>query len=136
MKVDSLDKDDLVHAAAGMQSAALNRLLRVQYGQVCRVAHALATRPVTARKIVKRVMRSCVQFLPKWKTAQESDNWFLHHTILVTREIVGATSPRPENDYLIQHVGSPTPAYLAFVRALRILPRSSGRRFCLVGGSD
>jgi DNA-directed RNA polymerase specialized sigma24 family protein len=134
MKVDQLDKDDLVQAAAGLQSAALNRLLRVQYSQVCRIAHALSTRPVVAKKIVKRVMKASAQFLPKWQSAQESDNWFLHHTILVTREMVGSASPKPENDYLIQHAGSPTPPYLAFVRALRLLPPQQREAFLLSRG--
>ncbi|MGA3066981.1 MAG: sigma factor-like helix-turn-helix DNA-binding protein [Tepidisphaeraceae bacterium] len=129
-----LERDQLLEDAADLQSPSLRKFLRDQYCRICRVAHALCRNPNAAKKTVVRVMRASGRFLPKWKSAQEADSWFLHHTILTIREISGKTSPRPANDYLIQHADNPGLSYLAFVRALRHLPQQQREAFLLSRG--
>jgi sigma-70-like protein len=109
-------------------------MLGEQYGRVCRIAHALGTRPMVARKIVKHVMRVSAQFIPQWESDLEADNWFLRYTILTMRQTVGSASPRQENDYLVQHAPDAGPAYLAFVRAFRLLPSQQREAFLLSRG--
>jgi DNA-directed RNA polymerase specialized sigma24 family protein len=128
---EHFEGDDLGCGATELHSPSLRRFLEEQYSRVCRITHSLCVRPATAKKAVDRVMRSSSRYLPDWKSAQAADNWFLHHTILMIREISGTGSPRAAQDYLIQNAANAAPAYIAFVRALRQLPPQQREAFLL-----
>ena len=67
----------------------------------------------------------------RWETAAEADRWFIHYTVLQTREHHTATSI---NDALLEQAGTPQAA--AIVSAIRQLPVQQREAFLLHHGEQ
>jgi len=75
-------------------------------------------------------MAQSLHALTWWRREAEAANWFTHHTVLKCREL-GAAIPNPTDDCLIRGTPNPSPQYIAFVRALRLLPAQQREAFLL-----
>jgi DNA-directed RNA polymerase specialized sigma24 family protein len=127
--------DDILGQARQLERAAVQRLLRAHYSQVCRLALALCGRESAGREVVKTVIRQSLRVVPNWRSDTDAANWFLHHTVLKAREL-GASAVELKQDCLVQRVDAPTPQYLAFVRAFRNLPAQQREAFLLFRGEQ
>jgi DNA-directed RNA polymerase specialized sigma24 family protein len=125
--------DDIINRARRSDRQAVETLLTESYPAMHRIAHALAGDPKTAPKIVRLVLRRAVLVMPRWRKGITPENWFYHHMLLTAR---GASSqPIPiERDLLITAGPTGSPAYMAFVCALRELPRQQMEAFILNHG--
>ncbi len=107
------------------------------------MARALTGDAGQADRVVDFVLRRGARFLPTWRPR----NWFYHHTLLAARE--RALTPRqgsvqapqtmqaqpgPAPDPLVPAAPDAEPGYVAFVRAIRGLPRQQGEAFILHRG--
>ncbi len=78
-------------------------------------------------------MNQSLKSLPNWRNEVQAGNWFLHHTILKTREL----TPPPHDvgpDSLLRSLIRPSPEYTAFLRAFRHLPTQQREAFVLFRG--
>ncbi len=94
---------------------------------------AMCGRPKQGRAVIQRVMAQSVNTIKWWEGESEAANWFLHHTVLTSREFTGEP-PDVSEDCLITTLTDPSPAYVAFVRALRALPAQQREAFLLFRG--
>jgi DNA-directed RNA polymerase specialized sigma24 family protein len=107
--------------------------LRAHYPRVCRIAYALCGDDDAAKLAVKIVMNQSLRALPNWRSEVKATNWFLHHTILKCREL--APPPQDVNrDPLLRRLIRPSPEYIAFLRAFRLLPPQQREAFVLFRG--
>jgi DNA-directed RNA polymerase specialized sigma24 family protein len=107
--------------------------LRAHYPRVCRIAYALCGDDDAAKAAVKLVMTQSLRALPNWRNETQAGNWFLHHTILKSRDL----APPPyvvRQDSLLRSLIRPSPEYLAFLRAFRQLPPQQREAFVLFRG--
>lgn len=114
----------------------LEQMLEQKFPAVCRMAHGLSGREDVALKAIERIMQQAVERVPDWRDVESVDRWFHHHTILVTRETAETQKPEPEKDLLVKLCENPTPAYVAFIRAIRNLPVQQREAFILHHGED
>ena len=120
--------------ARKMDGRAMEQVLSESYPAVCRVAHALAGKR-TASRVVRLVLRRGLRVLPTWRKGVLPENWFYHHTLLTAREL--ASHPiSADQDELLSSGPAEDPAYAAFVRALRALPRQQMEAFVLNHGES
>jgi hypothetical protein len=80
------------------------------------------------------LIRRSLRLLPKWLDPSSPENWFYHHAVLTTRS---ANVPPPEDplaDPLVLHGPTDQPAFVAFVRAIRLLPSQQREAFILHHG--
>lgn len=122
----------MAQARRGNRSA-VEAILTESFPAVHRIAHALSGEPRTGTAVSRHVMRRAVRVMPRWRRGITPENWFYHHTLLVARE-AAAQVPRPDHDLLITAGPGGMPAYVAFVRALRGLPRQQMEAFVLNHG--
>jgi len=80
---------------------------------------------------VKLIVRKSLHALPWCDSDAEPANWFAHHTILTCREM-SAAMPAATEDVLARVITSPPPEHIAFVKALRGLPRQQMEAFLLM----
>jgi DNA-directed RNA polymerase specialized sigma24 family protein len=104
--------------------------LRYFHPQVCRLACALCGLEPFGKAVVDTVMRQSLKSLPHWRRPGDPGNWFLHHTVLKCRELA-TPMPSLADDSLIRGAPNASPQYLAFVRALRLLPIQQREAFLL-----
>jgi DNA-directed RNA polymerase specialized sigma24 family protein len=116
--------------ARKLQRPAVDALLRYFHPQVCRLACALCGLDPFGKAVVHTVMRQSLKALPNWRHSGDPANWFLHHTVLKCRELA-TPIPNPADDSLTRGNPNPSPQYLAFVRALRLLPIQQREAFLL-----
>jgi DNA-directed RNA polymerase specialized sigma24 family protein len=125
--------DDVLERAIAQDRAAMEAMLAEVYPSVFRLAHALTGRPGAARQVLHDVLRRSLRVVPRWRRGIVPENWYYHHTLITARE----TTPNPpelREDVLVKQAGTDDPAYLAFVRALRSLPRQQAEAFLLHHG--
>jgi DNA-directed RNA polymerase specialized sigma24 family protein len=125
--------EDALPRARKLDVAAIETILRVHYPRVCRIAMAICGREKQGKQSIRTVMRQSIKPIRFWNSEGEAANWFLHHTILVSREHVGGT-PNAREDCLVQTLSTPSPEHTAFVRALRLLPHQQREAFLLFRG--
>jgi DNA-directed RNA polymerase specialized sigma24 family protein len=106
--------------ARRLDPAAVQQLLGLYYPAVYRLAHGLTGRADAGRKVVHVVMRRAMDRLTRWRSEDEPQRWFLHHSVLLTRRFA-RLDPVPDDDVLVRAAETPAPQYVAFVRALRKL---------------
>jgi DNA-directed RNA polymerase specialized sigma24 family protein len=111
---------------------AVEAVLTESYPAVHRMAHALTGEAKVAQRVVKAVLRRAVRVMPRWRRGITPENWFYHHALLISRE--APQMPTPERDLLLIAGTSGHPAYQAFIRALRGLPRQQMEAFVLNHG--
>jgi DNA-directed RNA polymerase specialized sigma24 family protein len=119
--------------ARKLQRPAVELVLRAHYPRVCRVAYALCGDDDAARSAVKIVMNQSLRALPNWRNEAQAGNWFLHHTILKSRDLAPAPHDMHQ-DSLLRSLIRPSPEYLAFLRAFRHLPPQQREAFVLFRG--
>jgi DNA-directed RNA polymerase specialized sigma24 family protein len=124
---------DILPRARRLNRSAVEIVLRAHYPRVCRIAYALCGDDDAAKSAVKLVMHQSLRALPNWRNETQAGNWFLHHTILKSREL----APPPHSvrqDSLLRALIRPSPEYLAFLRAFRLLPAQQREAFVLFRG--
>ena len=137
MKPVELDPDLFADAKGGQREATV-RLLSAFYPSVYRVAAALTGRRDVARKVARHILSRGLELLPKWAEPGAPDRWFRHHTLLLARRVKLAAPPT-NDDALVTAARSadggnvPMP-YLAFVVALRQMPRQQAEAYLLHHG--
>jgi DNA-directed RNA polymerase specialized sigma24 family protein len=136
---DSLSTDpvnlveEALPRARNLDTAAIETILRVHYPRVCRMAMALCGREKQGKHTIRTVLGQSVKPMRFWNSEGEAANWFLHHTVLRSRENAGG-SPNPREDCLVHTLSNPSPEHTAFVRALRLLPQQQREAFLLFRG--
>jgi DNA-directed RNA polymerase specialized sigma24 family protein len=106
-------------------------VLRTYYPRVCRIALALCGRKDQGQEVAQTVMQQSLRTLPWWSNQTQATNWFLHHTVLTSREISNSV-PDASEDCLVLTLKTPSPEHIAFVRALRHLPAQQREAFLLL----
>ena len=123
--------DDALPLARKLKRSAVDTVLRAYYPRVCRIALALCGRIDQGNEVVKTVMCQSLRTLPWWSNQIQAANWFLHHTVLTSREF-SKSVPDASEDCLILTLKTPSPEHIAFVRALRNLPSQQREAFLLL----
>ena len=119
--------------AKKLKRPAVDDLFAMVYPAVVRIAKALAGREDVADGVVRFVMLRASKMIPTWRDETAAERWFLHHTVLTARR-AAAHEPSPKHDLLVASAEPPTPAYVAFVRAVRQLPVQQREAFLLHAG--
>jgi hypothetical protein len=91
----------------------------------------LCGREASGKEVVSTVMRQSLKTLRFWSNDTEAANWFLHHTVLKTREFAGPM-PDASEDCLVLSLKTPPAEHIAFVKALRNLPPQQREAFLLL----
>jgi DNA-directed RNA polymerase specialized sigma24 family protein len=131
--VDPNTASDALPLARKLDRNAVETVLRAHYPRVCRIALALCGRQSAGKQAAATVMRQSLKTLPWWSNNAEASNWFMHHTILTTREFTGP-SPDASEDCLVLTLKTPSPQHIAFIKALRLLPPQQREAFLLLRG--
>src|SRR5687768_5070472 len=125
--------DETLADARDLNPSALRDLLTSCYVPARRVAHALSGDDRIARVVAELLVRRSLRMLPKWHDPSSPENWFYHHALLTTRG-TNTPPPDPHADPLVALGPADDPAYVAFVRALRLLPPQQREAFILHHG--
>lgn len=105
------------------------------YPAVHRIAHAVVGENAIAQRVVTEALRQGVRVIPTWRKGFIAENWFYHHTLLIAREAAPAP-PAAERDLLAAAGPKDEASYVAFIRALRELPRQQMEAFILNHGEQ
>src|SRR3954470_15866506 len=127
---------ELVAAAKKLRTSAVAQLLENEYPAVYRVACGLAGRDDVGRGIANFVLARSIRMMPKWDVEDDPRQWFYHFTILTARRAI-KHQPKPAKDLLVvksEQAQQTSTEYLAFVAALRALPRQQLEAFLLHHG--
>ena len=125
--------DDVVKKLRRVERGTVEGVLADSYPAVHRMAHALAGNSRLGQRIVRVVLRQALRVMGTWRKGIIPENWFYHHTLLTARE-VAQSGRSAERDLLVTAGPTGEPAYVAFVRALRGLPRQQMEAFLLHHG--
>jgi DNA-directed RNA polymerase specialized sigma24 family protein len=125
--------DQIMAQARRADRSAVEAILTESFPAVHRIAHALTGEERAGTAVCRHVLRRAVRVMPRWRRGITPENWFYHHTLLVTREAAAQALPL-ERDLLVTASPGGRPAYVAFVRALRGLPRQQMEAFVLNHG--
>jgi DNA-directed RNA polymerase specialized sigma24 family protein len=118
-------------AARKLSAPAVAEVLREHYASVHRLAYGLAGRADVGAGIVRYVMHRSIAIAPTWEEETQTENWFHHFTVITARRSIHHR-PDAHADLLLGDTGvTPDPAYVAFVAALRALPRQQQEAFIL-----
>ena len=124
--------DEQILARARKQDRrAVEQVLAESYPRIFRLACALTGDAKIAGRVVRAVLRRACRVIPGWRKGITPENWFFHHTLLTARE---ASPANPSHDALVDGAGASDPEYVAFVRALRSLPRQQMEAFLIHEG--
>ena len=115
--------EEVLADARQWKPAALEALLATGYSPARRIAHALSGDDAVGRAVAGLLIQRGLRFLPNWVDPSTPENWFYHHAVLTTRSANVPPPADPLRDPLVVHgPADQPPAYVAFVRALRLLP--------------
>lgn len=112
--------------------SAIETILTGSFPAVHRMTHALSGNTRTATLVERHVLQRAIRVMPRWRKGITPENWFYHHALLVSREAAKRAPPPPDRDLLV--TSGEERAYVAFVRALRGLPRQQMEAFLLNHG--
>ena len=124
---------ELLERAKNGRRAAIEAVITEHYPRVQRVAYALSGQEAAGRNIVKQVVRRSVTAIRTWDHPAEAPRWFLHHTVLASRQKNGNHLDLA-SDPLICGVATNSAYYPAFIRALRALPMQQREAYLLHHG--
>lgn len=127
----TIDPDLLARARKDDRKAVVE-LAAAFYPSVYRMSHALGGRADVGDGIVKFVMGRSFRAMANWKDGDAPARWFRHHTVLTARR-AARHQPSPANDTLTPAAAS-DPAFVAFIAALRALPRQQAEAILLHHG--
>jgi DNA-directed RNA polymerase specialized sigma24 family protein len=125
--------DDIMARARRSDRSAVEAILTGSFPAVHRMTHALSGDTRTATLVERHVLRRAIRVMPRWRRGITPENWFYHHALLVSREAAKRALPA-DRDLLVTAGPGGQPAYVAFVRALRGLPRQQMEAFLLNHG--
>jgi DNA-directed RNA polymerase specialized sigma24 family protein len=125
---------DVLADARDWKPAALEAVLAAGYAPARRIAHALSGDDAVGRAVAELLIRRSLRMLPRWLDPSSAENWFYHHAVLTTRSADVPPPADPLQDPLVVHGPADRPAYVAFVRALRLLPSQQREAFILHHG--
>lgn len=120
-------------AAKKLSTPAVAEVLADRYPAVHRLAYGLSGREDVGRGIERFVLGRGVRLLPQWDDEDQAEHWFYHYTIMTARRAV-KHRPDPRHDLLLAERGAEDPGYVAFLTALRHLPRQQQEAFILQHG--
>ena len=100
-----------------------------------RVAAGLCGTREAARVLLPSLSQRGVRMLPRWRDNADAHRWFVHHTVLATREL-SVRRDSVENDTLIPPGGVAGPGYTVFIATLRGLNFQQREAFLLHFGED
>lgn len=124
-----ISDEDLESAQRGDAGAA-QRLFQQATATCGRVATTLLGTHAQGHRAVRELAKRAATQLPGWRSADEAARWFMHHTILLTRQLRKPFDP--QYDVLLHDVGGPdVTEYRAMVTALRKLPEQQQEAFLL-----
>jgi DNA-directed RNA polymerase specialized sigma24 family protein len=127
--------DEVIARVRKLDRRTVEAVLSESYPAVHRMAHGLTGRSAAGQRVIRLVFRRGLRVIPGWRKGVIPENWFYHHTLLTAREV--APHPPPADKDLLLTIGpSADPAYAAFVRALRALPRQQTEAFLLNRGEQ
>jgi len=109
---------DLVDEAAAGKSRGLRIIVGACYPAACRISIALAGDTNMGLEIVKQLVTQSMKAAERWEDPADPMRWFAHHAVLNARQ----AGPAAGDPLLVYATGKQLP-YVAFVRALRKLPR-------------
>jgi len=127
----TIDPDLLARARKDDRKAVVE-LAAAFYPSVYRMAHGLGGRADVGDGIVRFVMNRSFRAMPGWKDGDAPERWFRHHTVLTARR-AARHQPSPAIDTLIPPAAG-DPAFVAFIAALRALPRQQAEAILLHHG--
>lgn len=127
--------DEAIAKVRKLDRRAVEAVLAESYPAVHRMAHGLTGRSAAAQRVIRLVFRRGLRVIPGWRKGIIPENWFSHHTLLTARD-VAPQAPSPDLDLLLTMGPATDPAYAAFVRALRALPRQQTEAFLLNHGEQ
>ncbi len=122
--------EQMVSRARRMKRAAVRDLLEQLYPPTHRLAMALAGREDVARGIVSFVMKKAVRQVRRFRDADSARRWFHHYTVLISRR-AAAHRPSSDEECFIRRCEDRSPAYVAFIHAMRSLPIQQREAFIL-----
>jgi DNA-directed RNA polymerase specialized sigma24 family protein len=135
----AIDADTLRRAEAGNR-ASIERVLRTVYPSVHRVAHALAGDADGAAEVLRFVFANAMRVLPQWSARIDPETWFTHQAVQAVRRVCQGRPPS-DRDLLVAALpldrrppDPRSPAYAAFVRAVRRLPPQQAEAYVLHHG--
>lgn len=123
---------ELVAAARKGKRDALIELLAIHYPVVWRMATGLTGRADVGAGVAKFVMQRSLRVASNWKEEGAPTRWFHHHTVLTTRR-THKHPPDSSSDTFLRS-GKDDAPYVAFIRALRLLPAQQREAFILSFG--
>jgi DNA-directed RNA polymerase specialized sigma24 family protein len=116
-------------------ATAEEAVLREYYPMAYRVAVGLCGTPEAARLLLPSLAQRGVKALPRWRDNADAHRWFLHHTVLATRDLAVARGS-VDNDTLVPPGGVAGPGYTVFIATLRGLNFQQREAFLLHFGED
>jgi DNA-directed RNA polymerase specialized sigma24 family protein len=122
--------EDLLHRARRFDRPAVESIFAENYPAVCRIAMGLSGRADVGMGVTRFVVKQALHVLPAWKDPDAPQRWFLHHTILTVRR-AAKHQPDKTNDTFIDDPRAAPAEYVAFIRALRLLPMQQREAFIL-----
>lgn len=125
--------DEVIARVRKLDRSAVEAVLTESYPAVHRMAHGLTGRSAAAQRVIRLIFRRALRVIPTWRKGIIPSNWFYHHTLLTARD-VAPQAPAADKDLLLTMGPATDPAYAAFVRAFRALPRQQAEAFVLNHG--
>ena len=127
--------DETIAAARKGNRDAIVALLSAHYAVVWRMGVGLTGRQSVGKNVVQSVMQRSLRSLQKFADLPAASRWFHHHTVLTSRR-AGDRVPEPSSDSFLRGQSEITPAYRAFIAALRRLPYQQREAFILTYGEE
>jgi DNA-directed RNA polymerase specialized sigma24 family protein len=125
---------ELIERASALRSDAVAELFSHEFVRVYRIAYGLAGRADLGKRIARFVFSRAVRVLPSWDPHSEPEHWFRRYTVITARQVMSRESVEARRDLLVSNDPQPDAEYVAFVAALRGLPRQQQEAFLLQYG--
>jgi DNA-directed RNA polymerase specialized sigma24 family protein len=123
-------QDDVVAAASRGEYRAMATIATTYYPLLCRVAVALNGEQSKSLGVVQQLLTRLPSAAAAWLDTSDPVRWFTHHLVLDLRQLPAS----PDVDPLVRYSANKSPSFVAFIRALRHLPRQQVEAFVLNHG--
>ena len=129
MAIDS----DTLQRAQKLRRDAVEDVVNDSFARVARIAYGVTGSNAGGNAIVSKIVRRGLVAMAKWRDEAEPQRWYLHHTILDSRNHRRAGD---DSELLIEMSGDRSTAYRAFVGGLRALPQQQVEAILLHHGES